>query len=755
VLLGQTLAPGQDLPLIQERASVALHVARSRAYVGEAVDVTLRIELEPRLWREQLIQLFRQRTDVAIRVDTPWARPLDGWQALGPPPGFAGMASAVVDGAVAALRQLAEVAEVARGEGRFAVFELVTRLVPVRAGVLTVPRAELAFAWASAFDEDFLGERVPRDRRDERLATQPLEVTVAELPAAGRPRAFTGLVGPVTVRAALDGPASARVGDGLSLQLTLAGAGDLRPFAAPALLGMAGFHARGVREEAGPGRRAFVYDLVALRSGAHAIAPIAVPFFDPTTARYDVATTAPIEVTVAPAADGTTAIDAAGRPIARGDGAEPPAGDVAVPGPAAPVPGVDVLFDLLPVARAPQRARPDFAGAPPLPPGWLWAGLCAPWLAVPGCWWLRRRDRRREERARRRRRLAAWRAFGLALADRGTDRGTALAEHLAAWLDCAPAAVVGPALRRRLHDAGLDEELAREVDRTIDRLAAARFGGDAAPPDDAWLLELVGRVDRELRARQRRAGAALPHAPAAAPALGLLLAALLPAQQADGPTEAARHFAAGDAARAAALYRQALDEGGFDAAALCFDLGNCAHRLGRPAHSVLWYQRALRVAPRHFEARANLRLVLQQLGLQEAGPRALAGIWLEGLLARLAAVPAGPLLALAAVLQILGWAVLLLRRRRRGTGGVLLAAGLCLAAVAAWGSLDFAGETAVVLRDGARLCAEPHERAGAVASLKAGETVAVLEASPRWARVRRGGDDGWVESPAFERVAVR
>jgi hypothetical protein len=170
---------------------------------------------------------------------------------------------------------------------------------------------------------------------------------------------------------------------------------------------------------------------------------------------------------------------------------------------------------------------------------------------------------------------------------------------------------------------------------------------------------------------------------------------------------------------------------------------------------VLWFTRALRVAPCHLEARANLGLVQQQLGLTGAGPRPLANVWLEGVLAAIHEVPVGSLLALAAVLQAGGWALLLLRKRQRGQGGVLLAAGLLLAVVAARDHLVPPGAAAIVLRDGVRMFAEPHERVGVVATLRAGETIAVLEASPRWARIRRGGDAGWIEAKAFERVALR
>lgn len=745
---------------VQERAGIEIRLGRERAFVGEVVDVTLRVRIERHLLRDQLIQLFRQRTDVAVRVATPWAAPPDGFDVLGAPPGFAGDASAVVDGAVAALRRLDDETH---GGRIYAVFALAQRLVPTRAGTLAVPPAGLRFAWAARFEEDFFGERVPQDRQDAAFATGPVGLAVAELPAAGRPPGFTGLVGRVAASAVIAGPAAARVGEGLSLRLAVDGDGDLRPFAPPSLAGLQAFHVRGLREENEPGRRVAVYDLVALRAGTHAIPAIAVPYFDPAAARYDVAAAAPVEIAVAPAADGTTAIDAAGTALER-DATGPAAGGAAPPGPAAPVPGVDVLFGLLPVARTRAQGPPDFAAPAPLAAGWLALGLMAPALAACLLWWLRRRAGSRPARLLRRRRRRALRAFRTALADPHGDRGAALAQYLATWLDCAPAAVVGPSLPERLAGAGVDRDLAGAVDAAIDRLAGVRFGGESDAPAEAALLELVARVDRQLRARaavsQPASRQVSRPASRTAAALAVLCCASLLAQQQrpalapDLPAEAARHFAAGDVARASGLYRQALELGTFDAAALCFDLGTCAHRLGRPAESVLWYLRALRAAPHHLESRANLRLVRQQLGLADAGDRALVRIALEGALARLTAAGAGTVLALGAALQLAGIALLWLRRRR-GAATVLLAAGLALSLAAAVDALDRPGDAAVVLREGVRLLAEPHERAGALGALKAGETIAVLEASPRWARVRRGADDGWIETRTFARVEMR
>jgi hypothetical protein len=123
-----------------------------------------------------------------------------------------------------------------------------------------------------------------------------------------------------------------------------------------------------------------------------------------------------------------------------------------------------------------------------------------------------------------------------------------------------------------------------------------------------------------------------------------------------------------------------------------------------------------------------------------------------GPLAALERVPPAVLLGAAALLQALGWTGLLLRRRL-GLAAASLATGLLLGGALAVRSLEPRGAEAVVLRDDARVRREPHAEVGIVATLDAGELVRVLASSPRWSRVRRGGDLGWTETENLVPVA--
>lgn len=738
---------------IVDRASIELRADVASAVVGQTVEVAVVVRIEQRLWREQLIQLFRQQTDVAVRIATPWQGGLDGFDLLGPVavPGDGASATVVVDGTVARLlRRDDEV----RDGATFACFELAQRLVCRRAGTLQMERAELQFSWAPRFVEDLLGERVPEGRTDTTLRSEPLAVEVVELPGEGRPREFSGFVGEVSVVAVLEAGSEMRVADSAVLRVTVAGSGDLKALRMPVLKSLEGFVVRGHREEMEPGRRVVVHELVAARAGAQRIPPIDVSFYSPRRGGYAVASTQEIAVAVAPAPDGATELP--GHAVAheaKGSGA----------GGAArakeeelrePVPGIDVPFGPVPVERLEMRQPvPDF-GRARLPGAFaVVAWLVAPWglFAVVMGW--RRFVRMRPERVRRLRRRNALRSLRAGLGMPGPDRHGVFVAFLAVWLDRAESAIVGPLLQRRMVEAGVDAALAARVERLLDELAAPRFGGTQRPPADAEVIALAVEVERELVAREKGQQRDRSADRGGAVTRAFVVLCLLGSASAQGPEEtntdlptiARRLLEAGEPARAFDAYAKALDEGWHEPGALCFGLAICAQRLGRPADAVLWYERALAVDPMRLEARANLRLVRQQLGLVEREQRALLGLAVGGVVEDLEAVGPRPVLVLGAVLQFAGllW---IASRRRRGIAVAVLVLGVGASGFGAFWAWGESGERAVVRIAGSRFVAEPHERSSAVGALVVGEVVEVMESSPRWARVRQRDVVGWVET---------
>lgn len=146
------------------------------------------------------------------------------------------------------------------------------RVVPRRAGVLTIPRVSAR-----------LGARTG--------ASKPIRIDVREVPRAGRPATFLGGVGPFEVDASAR-PASVRTGETFEYRIRITGLGARGVVEAPALDRLAGLPL-GLRVERRPDvsrpeppSHTFVYRLRPTRSGEATLPPVRIAGFDPETGQY-------------------------------------------------------------------------------------------------------------------------------------------------------------------------------------------------------------------------------------------------------------------------------------------------------------------------------------------------------------------------------------------------------------------------------------------------------------------------------------
>ena len=180
------------------------------------------------------------------------------------------------------------------------IFEERRALFPVRAGELVIPAARLACISAAQTVE----VEVPATR-----------VLVRELPGAGQPPGFGGVVGPVVVQAHLSSERVA-LGQSLALTVTVRGAANAWDAAAPFdpardLPGVDVYaHPPETEREAGRRlevRRSFSYELVPRAVGAFAIPALRVPYFDPERERYEISEAPVLRFAVEPATPDATA----------------------------------------------------------------------------------------------------------------------------------------------------------------------------------------------------------------------------------------------------------------------------------------------------------------------------------------------------------------------------------------------------------------------------------------------------------------
>ena len=204
------------------------------------------------------------------------------------PPSFPGFRAEWLPGQPELVTTLDGVEYLARVEER--------ALFPERAGEIVIAGARLRCAVAAGSP---LEASAPATR-----------VRVAELPDAGRPPDFSGLVGALSVELAAR-PTRLALGGSTRLEVTLRGDANLWDARDP-LTGVSGldgvelFPAR-PRLELEPGvqlgvRRTFAYDVVPGREGRIVIPALRVPYFDPEQRRYQTATSPELALEVSPRA---------------------------------------------------------------------------------------------------------------------------------------------------------------------------------------------------------------------------------------------------------------------------------------------------------------------------------------------------------------------------------------------------------------------------------------------------------------------
>ena len=157
------------------------------------------------------------------------------------------------------------------------------------------------------------------------LAIKPAQLNVEALPLSGRPADFTGLFGPLSVSANLE---RTRIDsdEGTILDVHIHGR-QIAMLKRPVFIPPNGLQAYAKDDAPGnaddsmqsdANEREFRWDLVPSQSGTYTIPPFSVPYFDPTTRRYERAESSVMSLAVLPGHSRTLDISGnATRPAAR------------------------------------------------------------------------------------------------------------------------------------------------------------------------------------------------------------------------------------------------------------------------------------------------------------------------------------------------------------------------------------------------------------------------------------------------------
>lgn len=414
-------APGQELAA-QRAVFVEWALPRAEAWQGEFLRVGVRFGLEERFLAERLVQPFRRELDVPVRLLLPGLAEDECLRATPAQPD-----RGLEFGLDEAVGHVREIESLERDGVRLRVFEHELELRPSCVGEFALPAPQLVLTTAESFRTDIFGNRTPVEPIElVRTGTQAA-LHVRALPEESRPEGFSGGVGTFALSAAVR---SERVtlGQGFLFDLIVEGHGDLDAIEPPRLEGLTGLRVRGQLENLEPERLTWTYELVPASDAVRAVPGIELSVFDPEAGAWRtlVSPAVPIEVL-------------------------------------SPEPETDSA-DGAPAATTTRTSR--------------LAWLALPALALALLWWRRRPPRSGPSPA-----LARAHAAHVALTGAPGDGLARYTAFLAAFLDCAPPAVVGARLAERLLAAGAPDGLARRLARHHDELTGVRYGGRAAGPD--------------------------------------------------------------------------------------------------------------------------------------------------------------------------------------------------------------------------------------------------------------------------------
>lgn len=196
-------------------------------------------------------------------------------------------------------------------------YQLQKQFRPLTVGTQAIPPVSVKASLPTQVDER------GRALRTEKFvaSSTPLSVEIRPIPTAGQPAQFSGAVGRFQLEADAN-PKILRVGDPLTVTLTLRGDGLLETAHPPALDRQAPL-AQAFKVQADPPAvktenetKTFTYTLRPRRVGLRELPPIEMAYFDPETQRFHVVRSAPVPLRVDAAStlDVAEVVDTTGEP---------------------------------------------------------------------------------------------------------------------------------------------------------------------------------------------------------------------------------------------------------------------------------------------------------------------------------------------------------------------------------------------------------------------------------------------------------
>lgn len=481
-------------------------------------------------------------------------------------------------------------------------YQFVRKLIPRKLGRYQFAPVTLKGTFADGVEDgQLVGRRIYALARG-------LDITVKDVPLNGRPESYIGAVGSFEVKSEL-APTSARVGDPMTLTLTLSGQGTLDDARPPAIAELPeverAFRTYDATEESGANSRRFTYSLRPLSTDVTEFPAIPVSYFDVEAGKYVTSNTSPIPVTIRES-EALSSSDIVSAPSSM---------PTSLGALEASEGGVFANDSNLSSLRN-EAVRPGRLVG-------LWAMMIVCWAAA--SFGIRRVRRIREDPALLRRRSAAARARS-ALGETATDTCESLRRAvtglIADFANVPEAGLTPRDAADRLKTLGIDEAL---QDRTLEFLNdcdASRYG--AAADDLSRLQADASNLIDQLIATLRKSAGKGSKSGSTTTATLVLVALLTGGCSASPDLEASRRFQSAEQAFSQAstpddfaqVARQYGQIGGerFVSGAVLYNEGNAWMRSGETGRAIASYRQAQRYRPRDPYLAANLQNALVASG---------------------------------------------------------------------------------------------------------------------------------------------
>ncbi|MDP7254889.1 MAG: BatD family protein [Planctomycetota bacterium] len=346
---------------------------------------------------------------------------------------------------------------------------------------------------------DFIGfSRLQKTYKDVTVMAPLVTLKVLPLPQDGRPDSFSGAIGDYNLVVTAK-PTAVKVGDPITLEMTVSGSGNFETVKLPPLENTKGFRAYdhesktevGIVDGKYTGKKVFSIPLVPVDQSIREIPKVSLSFFDTSAAKYRTVEAAPIPIEVTPG-DENIGIGLVSSP-------EPGQRKMSVK----PVAAMISPLRRSPISEFRNHASPYYRN----PLHLVWLPLPLLLCLAAGVFQKRRLDRSGDSVLQRKLKASSNAMDRLLAAEtlNGAESFQKVSEALQGFvsdrLDLPPASVDAQSASDILNGQADEAEIA-ELVSILEECDSARFGGLSDEAGDAMVAhskELISRLEREMK----------------------------------------------------------------------------------------------------------------------------------------------------------------------------------------------------------------------------------------------------------------